>query len=458
MNKLIFKKARVRNFLSYGNNWQEIEFPIGVNLVQGHTVETDKSNGSGKSSVTEIIPFALFGKTIKELPQSKVINWFNRGKCMVELYLESNGDEYVFKRGLKPNKFTVSCNGDDIVRPADIKTFQYQIENDIIGMDFKTFKNLRYFSPNNTISILGAKKDQKRQFLESLFDLSEYSDMLKLTNKKVGGLIKRVDDLGTTMDHNNQIIDMIDKDCADMVVHDVLPIQKSVNMLTITIEGLNDLDTFDRSIISGLDGLKGRLSDLTADREKFGKQQSTIKAQISSTQDVIDKIDITTPQTQADGINREISSITNTITEMMFVSEENLADKMVDIKEKITDIKTEKDDNQKEIINLQRKQELSQYVITSEEENISVINGREQNISGKDVCDFCGSECDHDSIKEHHEQQIREHDKRIELELSNVEKCYDEEMVLSTRNDELIELAKSLSDRHKECKGILSSK
>jgi len=185
MNKLIFNKIEFRNFLSFGNTWQTFEFHNGINLIQGHDTGTGKSNGSGKSSLVELLPFALFGQTIKDIKKDNIPNWYNQTKCETNLYFSINDDEYCFYRSIKPNKFTVKKNDEIIPQLSNVRDFQIKINDEVIGMDFKTFSNLVYFSPNNTISILNAKKEQKRKFLESLFDLGEYSEMLRLCNPKL---------------------------------------------------------------------------------------------------------------------------------------------------------------------------------------------------------------------------------------------------------------------------------
>lgn len=184
MKKIRILAAEFRNFLSYGNNWQKFYFSNGLNTILGEITESGKSNGSGKSSITEVVPFALFGKTIKKINKADIVNWYNDKLCEVRLMFEVDDIPYEIRRGIKPNKAELYVEGSLQRKPAHVADFQAQIE-EVIGMDFQTFKNLIYFSPNNTISIINAGKPEKRKFLESLFDLSIYSDMLKTANDKL---------------------------------------------------------------------------------------------------------------------------------------------------------------------------------------------------------------------------------------------------------------------------------
>jgi len=53
--KLEFISSRWKNFLSYGNKWQEIEFLPGINFVLGSNKETNHSNGSGKCVISSTL-------------------------------------------------------------------------------------------------------------------------------------------------------------------------------------------------------------------------------------------------------------------------------------------------------------------------------------------------------------------------------------------------------------------
>jgi len=72
-----------QNFLSFGSKWQDIKLYNGVNFVTGLDKDKGKSNGAGKSSFLETIPFALFGKTARDIKQDQIVNWKNKKNCIV---------------------------------------------------------------------------------------------------------------------------------------------------------------------------------------------------------------------------------------------------------------------------------------------------------------------------------------------------------------------------------------
>jgi DNA repair exonuclease SbcCD ATPase subunit len=395
--KLKITKARVKNFLSYGNEWQEINFKQGLTLVQGFNVDTEKSNGSGKSSITEIIPFALFGKTIKDLPQAKIVNWNNRSGCEVQLYISVGDKSYIFKRGLKPNKFKVTCDGLDVVRPADIRAFQMQMEEEIIGMDFKTFKNLIYFSPNNTISILGAGKEQKRLFLESLFDLSEYSELLKAANKKIQFFSERVVKTEGLKSTATSLIVKENKDLESFVEISVSQAERQLNTdlskLAIMVSSQKDIPPVDRI---AYEALKGHLKTLEEFQLTLGNSIVEAKARIEYLQTDINNTDLTDLEAKVLEVSNGINTLEKTITDN--------SDKVSLYTEELSDIRdsmevVKKDIQDKTLLITDGEQAIAlknQLIDTCRKAIVKFENA--DTLDGQSECPMCKSSIDHDHV------------------------------------------------------------
>jgi len=149
MNRLEFKRIRFRNFLSYGAKWQDIELRKGLNLVTGKDEDTGKSNGSGKSSLLEIISFALFGTIHTDVTQSDIINWKNRKGTEVEVYFTKGKNEYKVYRSLKPNALEIYENDKLIDPPSHVKYYQEQLEEEILGFNKQTFSKIIHSNINS---------------------------------------------------------------------------------------------------------------------------------------------------------------------------------------------------------------------------------------------------------------------------------------------------------------------
>ena len=415
MEKLTITKARVKNFLSYGNEWQEIVFKKGLTLVQGFNIDTLKSNGSGKSSITEIIPFALFGKTIKELPQTKIVNWNNRSACEVQLFFDVGGKSFVFKRGLKPNKFKVTCDGLDVVRSADIRAFQSQMEEEVIGMDFKTFKNLIYFSPNNTLSILGAGKEQKRLFLESLFDLSEYSELLRVTNEKIRNFSDKVSQTETIKSISASLI--VEK-TKDIEGFSAIPLNQAeaqlnsdLNKLALMISSKDSM----APITTNYDAIKSHLKTLKESQSTYNNIIIETTTKIKHIQKDVDNTDLSELEKKISKISSEITSL-----EAIIDSRKNDVDQynieLPDIKASIDALAIEKTELENKITACNQSIALKNQLVMTCKDNISKLENADQ-LEKLSECPLCKSKVDHEHISSWYIEEINnEYHKMRDLE------------------------------------------
>jgi len=195
---LKLENVKFKNFLSFGSRLQDVPLNTGVNIVLGKDSATGRSNGSGKSSFLETIPYALFGQTHKDIKKAQLINWRSRKNCEVVLSFKKGDDYYEVLRAIKPDKFEVYENG-SLIDFTGVKDYQQTLE-DIIGLNFNTFCSLIHSNINSSIRILSMKKDVKRKFIENVFGLELYSfidvrarDKLKNTELKIQKLTDDID-------------------------------------------------------------------------------------------------------------------------------------------------------------------------------------------------------------------------------------------------------------------------
>jgi len=181
---------RFRNFLSFGNKWQELAFIPGMNAIIG-------ANGSGKTSIMETVPYALFGKTHKDINKEDLVNWKNRKGTEVVLSFTKGTNTYEVLRAIKPDNFEVRVDGSTIPR-SSIKDLQAELE-DIIGLNLQTFTSLIHSNVNSSTSILSMKKPDKRKFIERVFGLSIYSSINDLCNRKLSSIESSLKNLDMVM-------------------------------------------------------------------------------------------------------------------------------------------------------------------------------------------------------------------------------------------------------------------
>lgn len=195
MAKINVEKIELKNFFSYGNSWTEINFNEGINVVVGHDMDKERSNGAGKTSFLEAIPFALFGQTSKGVSLNKIINWKNGKKCEVKLTFTKDGVQYVIHRGIKPGIFELIKDGTPVPKLSDKRLFQQELENDLLGMDFKAAQALLFQNANNMVSMFNTPKAEKRKFLERFGNIEVYSQLNEVVNAKIRSIDQKLQEI-----------------------------------------------------------------------------------------------------------------------------------------------------------------------------------------------------------------------------------------------------------------------
>jgi DNA repair exonuclease SbcCD ATPase subunit len=202
--KLEIENVRFKNFLSFGSTWQDVDFLPGVNAVIGIDKDKNRSNGVGKSSFLETIPFALYGQIHRNVNKGDIVNWKNRKACEVRLRFMKGDIEYLIMRSIKPNKLEIYENSTLIPQPAAVKDYQKMLE-DILGFNFITFMSLVHSNINSSNPILSMNKPDKRKFLEKIFGLTYYTNLNEKANERLKRLKLSVDKLNFSINSNNDI-------------------------------------------------------------------------------------------------------------------------------------------------------------------------------------------------------------------------------------------------------------
>lgn len=229
MGKINVDKIELKNFYSYGGQWQSIDLREGVNIVLGHDKDKERSNGAGKTSFLEAIPFALFGQTSKGVALPKIINWKNGSKCEVKLHFRKDGVSYMIHRGIKPGILELVKDGVPVPKLSDKRVFQQELETDLLGIDFKAAEAILFQNANNVVSIFNTPKAEKRRFIEKFFNLEIYSKMNEHTNGKLANVIKRLAEIDMEIGFKTRRIEELTKSISDSVAPDMESYQNKVD-------------------------------------------------------------------------------------------------------------------------------------------------------------------------------------------------------------------------------------
>jgi DNA repair exonuclease SbcCD ATPase subunit len=188
MIDLKFSYLRAKNTLCFGEEGVEFHLdrygPIiavkGVNKDTG-TKDSPASNGSGKSSIQDILSYGIYGKTVKkpkQMSHDKVVNAKADGKG---LEVEVVFGDYRILRQRGPNKLRLWCSKDHVwddkteITRGTMKDTQDTIEG-VVGMTHQAFCNVVVFDDSSTYAFLESDTPTKRTIVENLLGLDQYRD------------------------------------------------------------------------------------------------------------------------------------------------------------------------------------------------------------------------------------------------------------------------------------------
>lgn len=180
------KKIEWKNIASYGNKIQSIELPELPGLIQ-----VIGENGAGKSTISDVIIFALYGR-LDGKKLKDISNRFN-GSGWVRIIFEENNNLYEIRRNLEPSSFEFFINN-KLYDRAGKKNVQDTIEN-ILKIPYYVFNNTISLSINDFKSFLKMNPTDKRLIIDKIFGfyiLNEMRNILKEENKNVRSILDKI--------------------------------------------------------------------------------------------------------------------------------------------------------------------------------------------------------------------------------------------------------------------------
>lgn len=164
------KSIEFKNFASYGNSIQKIEFEDN----KAELLLTLGKNGEGKTTIANAIVYALYGK-VEGVKMADLPNRINK-ELWVKIELYCKGTKVEIERGLAPNRFKVLLNGVEFDK-AGKKSVQDYLEEEVFGIPYHVFKNIIILSVNDFKSFLTMTNHDKRQIIDKMFGFSILNDM-----------------------------------------------------------------------------------------------------------------------------------------------------------------------------------------------------------------------------------------------------------------------------------------
>lgn len=181
MRFITFKTLEGKNFLSFGDTTTQICLRPGVNAIIGTNCDKeDSKNGAGKSSITEMLYYSLYGTTLREISKDHIQNSLTKKRCYTSLEFDVTNnnkiDNYKVVRFLNPTKCSLYKNGEDITRSTLAKT--NALIQEIIRTPSTVFQNSVIMSANTALPFMALPKTDKRKFVESVLGLEIFTHMV----------------------------------------------------------------------------------------------------------------------------------------------------------------------------------------------------------------------------------------------------------------------------------------
>ena len=260
MKKINFKNICIKNFLSVGDKKINIDFQTGINLLTGINKDNNTRNGVGKSSIIESVYWCLFGSTIRDIKNDKIIHNQQKKGCEVILSfdvigVDSDKNSYQIIRSLGPSKIQVLKDDIDITL-STIPANDEFIQN-LIGATPEVFNNAVIMTANNTLPFMAQKKIEKRKFIEGILNLNIFTEMLLKARSDFNDTKKQNDILSNNFLNQQKNLDLFE----NQIVKNKQKKKDKIDNINLTIEKIKDDIASTEKINVSLDDILSKITD-----------------------------------------------------------------------------------------------------------------------------------------------------------------------------------------------------
>ena len=204
---LTFQKIKIDNFMCFDKEQFDFESNMGISLITGTNNDIPGSkNGCGKSSLINAFIFALFGKMLNQTSLRSISNRHLPVRdTEIVLHFKADDVPFVIVSGIGISPFKSYCKlykhsiskQNDLTKHSTRETRLY-IEKNILKTDFEVFLRSFVLTSDQAYSFFSMKKQDKRTFIENIFDLKIFGEMYRnihrdnLENEKELTAVERV--------------------------------------------------------------------------------------------------------------------------------------------------------------------------------------------------------------------------------------------------------------------------
>ena len=189
---LTFEKIKIDNFMCFDKEQFDFDSNKGISLITGINNDIPGSkNGCGKSSLINAFTFALFGKMLNQVSLKRISNrQLPVRNTEVILYFKADDKPFVIVSGVSVSPFKSYCKlyknsiskENELTKHSSRETRNY-IEKNILRTDFEVFLRSFILTSDQAYSFFSMTKQDKRVFIENIFDLKIFGEMYRNIHK-----------------------------------------------------------------------------------------------------------------------------------------------------------------------------------------------------------------------------------------------------------------------------------
>jgi len=247
-------KIEWRNFSSYGNRLQTLEFPNEACLFQ-----IVGENGAGKTTISQVIAFALYGK-VEGKKLGDIPNRIN-GHAWVKIEFENNGKIITVERGLEPSVFSLSINGIPYDQAGNSNVQSYLVD-DLIGIPYYVFNNTISLSINDFKSFIKMSPQDKRAIIDKIFGFNILNQMRELLKGEIKKIKESLDTLSGSLSTTESAISRSSEEMETLLNQMEEDIKNEMSELNKSLESFKKLQELHTTKINNFKEEETKLADL----------------------------------------------------------------------------------------------------------------------------------------------------------------------------------------------------